>query len=141
MKPGCTIPLAKGPTHSSSRQMLVGVVSVQIESNQMSETKTDEYIVGVVFAQHFNLKKGIEFFGDAADVAVKKELIQIHELSTYEPLASSELTSLERKDALESLIIITEKRNGDIKERKVADDSKSVRMQGTRSQTAPLQQS
>ena len=90
----------------------------------MSKTQTDEYIVGVVFAQHFNLKKGIEFFGDAADVAVKKELIQIHELSTYEPLASSELTSLERKDALESLIIITEKRNGDIKARKVADGSK-----------------
>ena len=60
---------------------------------QMSETQTDEYIVGVIFAQRFNLNNGLELFGDAADVAVKKELIQIHELSTYEPLELSELTS------------------------------------------------
>ena len=46
--------------------------------NQMSETKTDEYIVGVVFAQNFNLKKGLELFWGAADVAVKKEPSQIH---------------------------------------------------------------
>ena len=91
---------------------------------QMSKTQTDEYIVGVVFAQHFNLKKGLELFGDAADVAVKKELSHIHELSTYEPLALSELTSQERKDALEYLMFITEKRNGDIKARNVADGSK-----------------
>ena len=72
MKPGCTIPLAKGPTHSSLRQMLGGVVSVLIESKQMSETQNDDYIVGAVFAQHFNLKKGLDLFGDVADVAVKK---------------------------------------------------------------------
>ena len=100
------------------------VVSVQIESKQMSETQTDEYIVGVVFAQHFNLKNGIELFGYAADIAVRKELSQIHGLSTYETLASSELTSQERKDALGSLMFINEKRNGDIKARKVADGSK-----------------
>ena len=124
MEPDFTIPLSKGPTHSSSRQMSEGVVSAQIESKQMSKTQTDEYIVGIVFAQHFNLKKGLELFGDAADVAVKKELSQIHELSTYEPLALSELTSQEIKDALESLMFITDKRNGNIKARKVADGSK-----------------
>ena len=32
MEPDRTIPLAKGPTHSSSRQMARGVVSAQIES-------------------------------------------------------------------------------------------------------------
>ena len=166
MEPDRNIPLAKGPTHRSSRQMAGRVVSDQIESikvsydedargnatvqdsdrthrgnklelagvgypavqpegvrgridlkeqyyganqsystsqgvlnlnfnesaplpMQMSETQTDEYIVGFVFAQNFNLKKGLELFGDAADVAVKKELSQIHELSTYEPLALS----------------------------------------------------
>ena len=81
--------VVNGPTHSSLRQMSGVVVSVQIESKQMSETQTDEYIVGVVFAQHFNLKNGLELFGYAADIAVRKELSQIHGLSTYETLASS----------------------------------------------------
>ena len=45
---------------------------------QMSETQTYEYIVCVMFDQHFILNKGQELFGEAADVAFKKGLIQIH---------------------------------------------------------------
>ena len=45
-------------------------------------------------------------------------------MDTYEPVHKSDLTFEDRKKALASLMFITEKRNGDIKARNVADGSK-----------------
>ena len=45
-------------------------------------------------------------------------------MDTYEPVHKSDLTFKDRKKSLASLMFITEKRNGDIKARKVADGSK-----------------
>ena len=45
-------------------------------------------------------------------------------MDTYEPVHKSDLTFEGRKKALVSLMFITDKRNGDIKDRKVADGSK-----------------
>ena len=45
-------------------------------------------------------------------------------MDTYEPVHKTALTIEDRKKALTSLMFITEKRNGDIKARKVADGSK-----------------
>ena len=53
-----------------------------------------------------------------------KELTQINELETYEPIMASDLSWEENKKALESLIFITEKRNGYIKVKKGAVGSK-----------------
>ena len=89
----------------------------------MTEEQSDAHIVGVIFSQHFHLKKDLELFGEKADVAVQKELNQIYQMDTYEPVHKSDLTFEDRKKALASLMFITEKRNGDIKARKVADGS------------------
>ena len=48
----------------------------------MTEDKSDAHIVGIIFAQHFSLKKGLELFGGKADAAVHKELTQIHKMDT-----------------------------------------------------------
>ena len=53
-----------------------------------------------------------------------KELSQIHKLATYKPIMASNLSWEEKKKALESLLFIAEKRNRDIKARKVANGSK-----------------
>ena len=45
-------------------------------------------------------------------------------MDTYEQVHKSELTLEDRKKALALLMFITKKRNGDIKARKVADNSK-----------------
>ena len=45
-------------------------------------------------------------------------------MDTYKPVHKSDLTFEDRKKALASLMFITEKRNGYIKARKVADGSK-----------------
>ena len=71
-----------------------------------------------------SLKKGLELFGDKTDIAVPKELTQIHDMETYEPVDPKTMTYEDRKKALASLLFITEKRNGDIKARNVADGSK-----------------
>ena len=63
----------------------------------------------------------MELFGKKADATVVKELTHIHKLETCEPILDSDLSWEEKKKALESLLFITEKRNGYIKARKVAD--------------------
>ena len=81
-------------------------------------------------AEHYSMKKAKELFGDSADDAIMKELRQIHSFETYEPLKASDLTWEEKKEALNSLLFVTEKRNGDIKARNVADGSKQRTYEG-----------
>ena len=90
----------------------------------MTEEESDAYIVGVIFAQHFSLKKGLELFGEKGGTAVHKELEQIHKMNTYEPMYKFDLSIEDRIKALALLLFITEKRDGDIKARKVVDGSK-----------------
>ena len=89
-----------------------------------NEKQSDAHIVGVILAQQYSLKKELKLFGEKADAAVNKELRQIHVMETYEPVDPKTMTYEDRKKALASLLFITEKRNGDIKARKVADGSK-----------------
>jgi hypothetical protein len=70
------------------------------------------------------MKKAKELFWDKADAVIMRELTQINKFETYVPLRASDLSWEEKKKALESLIFVTKKRNGDIKARKVADGSK-----------------
>ena len=83
-----------------------------------------EHLLGVILVQHYNLKKGIELFGDRAEAATTKELQSIHDFGTYEPQDAKLLSREERFRALSALMFIVEKRNGDIKARKVAVGSK-----------------
>ena len=80
--------------------------------------------MGVIFAHHFSLNKGLKLFGDKANVAVHKELSQIHAMDTYDPISKSLLTIEDRRKALASLMFVTQKSNVDIKARKVAYGSK-----------------
>ena len=73
----------------------------------MTESQTDVHIIGVILFKKYGLKKGMELFGEKSDAAVVKELTQMHELETYEPVLDSDLSWEERKKALESLLFIT----------------------------------
>ena len=76
--------------------------------------------MGVILVHQYNLKKGLELFGDSAEAATTKELQQIHDFGTYVPQDAKELSRAERMKSLLALIFIVEKRNGDIKARKCA---------------------
>jgi hypothetical protein len=65
-------------------------------------------------------------FGERSDAVSTKELTQINNLETYEPidLNPKTMSYKDRRKALDSLLFINEKINGDIKARKVADGGK-----------------
>ena len=103
-----------------------GVINLQFDDTppKTMEAQKDVHIIGVILVQKYDLKKGIELFGEKSDSAIVKELTQIHELETYEPILASDLSWEEKNKSLESLLFIIEKRNGYIKVRKVSDGSK-----------------
>ena len=68
-----------------------GVVHFNIDDDTpapraMSDEELEAHIVGIIFAQNFSLNKDLKIFGKKADVAVQKELSQIHAMDTYEPI-------------------------------------------------------
>eukprot|EP00956_Cyclotella_meneghiniana_P026461 scaffold57247_cov37-Cyclotella_meneghiniana.AAC.7 len=81
------------------------------------------HILGVVLAEQYSINKGIRLFGDRAKESVTKELKQLHDYVTYIPVHAHDLTPKQRRDALASLIFITEKRCGRIKTRACVNGS------------------
>ena len=92
----------------------------------------DEHVTvtGLIMSNQFSLKKGLELFGDKAEAATGKELQQIHDMDTYTSMHPNELSSKEKAKALRALFFLTEKHNGDIKGRNVADGSKQRIFEG-----------
>jgi Reverse transcriptase (RNA-dependent DNA polymerase) len=78
---------------------------------------------GVSLGQQYILQKGLKVFGDKGREAGRKEVGQLHERSCFNPILMSELTEREKKRALAALMFLTEKRDGSIKGRMVADGS------------------
>ena len=105
-----------------------GVVHLNIDDDApdisaMTKEESAAHMVGVIFAQHFSLSKGIKIFGDKADITIQKELSQIHTMDTYKSFMKTSLSYGDRRKALVLLMFITEKGNVDIKARKVVDGS------------------
>ena len=74
-----------------------GIINLQFDDDapappETMEAHTDDHIIGVILVQQYGLKKGIEIFGKKADAAVVKELTQIQELETYEPITASDMS-------------------------------------------------
>ena len=58
----------------------------------MDEVNINVKILGVIIIHQYNLRKGLELFGDKAELTTVKELSQIHEMGTYVPLDAGELS-------------------------------------------------
>ena len=79
----------------------------------INEEECKSHVVGLVLAQMYSLKKGTEYFGEKVllDEAMLKELSQIDDFKTYKLLHKKhELSEQDRRDMLEFMIKITEKR-------------------------------
>eukprot|EP00957_Ditylum_brightwellii_P193756 14754801-Ditylum_brightwellii.AAC.1 len=75
------------------------------------------------FIQTYSLKKGLKHFRDKGRKAVGKEILQLHNRKVFQPIHVKDLTPLERKQAVESLIFLVEKCNGTMKVRACANRS------------------
>jgi hypothetical protein len=55
--------------------------------------------------------RGLKQFEDKGHHAAIKEMNQLHERAVFEPINIDDLTPIEKKQAIESLIFLTEKRS------------------------------
>jgi hypothetical protein len=79
--------------------------------------------VAVQHVTTYSLKAGMKKFGDRGRNAAIDEMKQLHDRSCFVPIHEEELETLESERALESLIFITEKRDGRVKARHCANGS------------------
>jgi hypothetical protein len=70
------------------------------------------------------MKKEIKLFGQAGVDAVSKELQQLHDCKVLEPKSPDQISSADKKDALQYLMFPKKKSNGVIKGRGCADGRK-----------------
>lgn len=124
-------PIDKGMRLMSARPAGIGQKALDTLNGKMFVRQPDAgvsdgvvlHVVGVILAQQYSVKKGIQLFGDRARESVSKELQQLHDYKTYTPVYAHELTPEQKREALNSLIFITEKRCGRIKSRACVDGS------------------
>ena len=81
-------------------------------------------IMEKVFVVTYSLKKGIAKFGKRGTDAAESEMNQLHSREAWKPLDVNTLTKEERRSAMESLMFLTEKRDGRVKARTCADGRK-----------------
>ena len=55
----------------------------------LSELEVTGHVLGVVMTQHCSLKAGIKTFAKDVEVAVTKELSQLHDINTFTPVDGS----------------------------------------------------
>ena len=75
----------------------------------------------------YNLKRGLEVFGNEGILAVKKELQQLHERDVLIPVNADKLGTEMRRQALPYLMFLKQKRTGQIKGRG-CDDGRRQRL-------------
>jgi hypothetical protein len=75
------------------------------------------------FLQTYSLNQGLKKFGEQGRKAAHKEMKQLHDRVVFKPIHIKDMTALERKRAMESLIFLAEKRDGIIKARTCANGS------------------
>ena len=78
----------------------------------------------VSMAQTHSLKAGTKKWGERGKEAASVEMNQLHERECFKPVDVTTLTQEERKKALESLLFLTEKRDGRIEGRACANGGK-----------------
>ena len=75
------------------------------------------------FAQRYTLKKSMKKFGNRARQAATSELLQLHKRMVFKPVHRKDITKEEMDRSMESLIFLTEKRDGIVKARACANGS------------------
>ena len=75
------------------------------------------------FDQSCSLRKGLKKFGQKGRDAAYKKLKQLHDRVVFETIRIEDLTEIEKRRAMESLIFLVEKRDKGIKGRACANGS------------------
>lgn len=90
-------------------------------------------VLKYIMTQH-TLTKGLKLYGRQGKQAVQKELRQLHDLHTYEPVDASTLT-YKNEEAIVSLMFLSEKRDESIKARVYTMETASIQRKNRNSFT------
>src|SRR5210317_575036 len=74
--------------------------------------------------QQVSLREGLIRFGEKGNMAALAEMEQLHMRDAFKPVLPSNLTPEKKKEVLESIILLKQKRDGTIKGRNCADGRK-----------------
>jgi hypothetical protein len=85
----------------------------------------------------YSLKKGLKKFKEVGEEAVSKELLQLHMRDTFKPQNADELSTDQKKGALESLMFLKDKCDGTIKGGTCADGWKQRETAEPGAETSP----
>ena len=96
----------------------------QVPPSETLEYTTEEAtVLAHCFAQTYSLTKGLKLFKEEGKKAALKELGQLHGRECWRPIDVNKLSPHARRKAMRSLMFLTEKRDGSLKGRTVADGS------------------
>jgi hypothetical protein len=101
----------------------LGLPPITTDDDAVVEDHVMMHVLGVVLAEQYSINKGIRLFRDRARESISKELRQFYDYVTYVPIHAHKLTPEQKKQALASLIFLTEKRCGRIKTRACVNGS------------------
>ena len=104
----------------------MGVLNVNLDapvkspvSNCMDDSSLDEHLLGVVLVQQYNMRKGLELFGDQSEESTKNELQQINDFDTYIPMDAKSFSREDKMKALLSLMFIVESAMAELRRKHV----------------------
>ena len=108
-------------TEEYSQETAHVIANVMCHWNNVCQHLDDKMLM--MFIQTYSLNKGIKKFGQKGMDAATKEMKQLHNRTVFEGIKIQDMTPLERKRAMESLLFLVEKRDGKIKARTCANGS------------------
>ena len=105
--------------YSQDDTMILALIMCQVQE----KCSNPSGLKGHQFIQTYSLTKALKKFGPKAKEAALGEMKQLHDRVVFEPISLEDMDPVEKKRALESLMFITEKRDGRIKGRTCANAS------------------
>ena len=127
MKQGARRVIRKMLPNGSERQRKAAQTMLTQSLNPTDTCNQEEaHVLATIMinlVQTHSLQAGIKKFGQKGVDSANKEIRQLHERNCFKPVDVKSVTSLEKKRASESLIFLTEKRDGTVKSRQCANGS------------------
>jgi hypothetical protein len=103
----------------------VNHVNTDARTTNVFEYDTDEaHILAMAFAQTYSLSRGIKKFGTEGGNAMRSEMQQLHDRKCFKPVDINSYDPKVRGGVMESIMFLTEKRDGRVKARNVTDGRK-----------------
>ena len=116
---GCPDPTSPDMKYNVAEAQVIATIMCIFNERMIQK----QLVHGTQHVVTYSLQKGIKKFGERGRAAALKEMKQLHERDCFKPIHKAEMNDIEKTRALESLIFLTEKRDGTIKARHCANGS------------------